>query len=66
MAQVLLGDSEHLESALRRFKRKVSRAGIFAEIKKTHYFETPPEKRKRKALARRKENRRFRRQQSGT
>ncbi|MEB3275093.1 MAG: 30S ribosomal protein S21 [Prochlorothrix sp.] len=66
MAQVLLGENEHLEAALRRFKRKVSRAGIFADIKKNHYFETPTEKRKRKAIARRKENRRFRRDKSGT
>ena len=34
MAQVVLGEHEHLESALRRFKRKVSSAGIFADMKK--------------------------------
>ncbi|KKJ00923.1 30S ribosomal protein S21 [Prochlorothrix hollandica] len=64
MAQVLLGENEHLESALRRFKRTVSQAGIFADIKKNNYFETPTEKRKRKEIARRKENRRFRRNKS--
>ncbi|NJO11458.1 MAG: 30S ribosomal protein S21 [Leptolyngbyaceae cyanobacterium SL_1_1] len=52
MAQVTLEENEGIESALRRFKRKVSRAGIFQDMKKHRYFETPPEKRKRKELAR--------------
>lgn len=34
MSQVVLGETEQLESALRRFKRKVSQAGIFADLKK--------------------------------
>ena len=38
MAQVVLGEHEHLESALRRFKRKVSSAGIFADMKKKAAF----------------------------
>ncbi len=62
MAQVVLGEHEHLESALRRFKRKVSSAGIFADMKKNRHFETPAEKRKRKEVARRRQRRRFRRQ----
>ncbi|HEY9658944.1 MAG TPA: 30S ribosomal protein S21, partial [Allocoleopsis sp.] len=45
--------------ALRRFKRQVSKAGILADVKSHRHFETPLEKRKRKAImARRK--RRFR------
>lgn len=34
MAQVILGENEGIESALRRFKRQVSKADIFADIKK--------------------------------
>lgn len=61
MAQVILGESEGIESALRRFKRKVSQAGIFPDMKKHRHFETPIEKRKRKALAKHKQRRgRFR------
>jgi small subunit ribosomal protein S21 len=60
MTQVVLGENEQLESALRRFKRKVSKAGIFADMRKNHYFETPIQKRKRKEIARRKERRKFR------
>ncbi len=55
MAQVLVGENEALESALRRFKRQVSKAGIFSEVKRRRHFETPQEKRKRKAVARRKQ-----------
>ncbi|NJL81809.1 MAG: 30S ribosomal protein S21 [Chloroflexaceae bacterium] len=61
MAQVVIGENEQLESALRRFKRKVSSAGIFADMKKGRHFETPKEKRKRKELARHRERRRFQR-----
>jgi small subunit ribosomal protein S21 len=57
MAQVVLGEEENIESALRRFKRKVSRAGIFADMRKKRHFETPIEKRKRKTLARHKQRR---------
>ncbi|HEY9654217.1 30S ribosomal protein S21 [Phormidium sp. FACHB-592] len=54
MTQVVLGENEGIESALRRFKRQVSKAGIFADIKRLRQFETPIEKRKRKAIAKRK------------
>ena len=55
MAQIILGENEGIESALRRFKRKVSQAGIFPDMKKHRHFETPIEKRKRKAIAKRKQ-----------
>jgi small subunit ribosomal protein S21 len=61
MAQVILGENEGIDSALRRFKRQVSKAEIFSDMKKKRHFETPLEKEKRKALARRKK-RRFRSQ----
>lgn len=60
MTQVVPGENEHLESTLRRFKRKVSGAGIFADMKKNRYFETPSQKLKRKEIARHKESRRMR------
>lgn len=58
MTQVILGEDEGIESGLRRFKRKVSQAGIFPDMRKNRHFETPIEKRKRKAVARRKQRRR--------
>jgi small subunit ribosomal protein S21 len=55
MTQIILGENEGIESALRRFKRQVSKAGIFPDMRKHRHFETPLEKRKRKAVAKRKQ-----------
>ncbi len=57
MTQVVIDKNESLESALRRFKRQVSKAGIFSDIKRQRQFETPIEKRRRKAVAKRYEQR---------
>ncbi|MGB3205085.1 MAG: 30S ribosomal protein S21, partial [Crinalium sp.] len=45
MTYIVLGDNEGIDSALRRFKREVSKAGILADVKKNRHFETPIEKR---------------------
>ena len=55
---VTVGESEGIESALRRFKRQVSKAGIFGELKRLRHHETPVEKYKRKLQQRRKTRRR--------
>jgi small subunit ribosomal protein S21 len=55
MTQVTPGESEGIESVLRRFKREVSKAGIFPDMRKHRHFETPIEKRKRKTLAKHKQ-----------
>jgi small subunit ribosomal protein S21 len=57
MAQVILGENEGVESALRRFKREVAKAGIFQDMRKKRHFETPQEKQKRKAMAKQKQRR---------
>ncbi len=51
MTQVIPGENEGIESVIRRFKRQVSKAGVFPDMKKNRFFETPIEKRKRKAVA---------------
>ncbi len=57
MTQVVLGENEGIDSALRRFKRQVSKAGILADVKYRRNFETLLEKRKRKAVAARRKKR---------
>jgi small subunit ribosomal protein S21 len=59
MTQVILGENEGIESALRRFKRQVAKAGIFQDMKKNRHFETPLEKQKRKAIAKRRQRKHF-------
>ena len=52
MTKVSIGENEGVESALRRFKHQVSKAGIFTDLKKIRHHETPIEKYKRKAQQR--------------
>ncbi len=54
MAEVRVGDNESIESALRRFKKKIQKAGILSEIKRRERYEKPSIKRKRKSEAARK------------
>ena len=58
LRQVTVGEHEGIESALRRFKRQVSKSGIFADLKMLRHHETPIEKYKRKLQQRRKARRR--------
>jgi small subunit ribosomal protein S21 len=60
--EVLVQDNESLERALRRFKRKVQRSGLYSELRKRRYYEKPSAQRKRKREAAiRRERRRQRR-----
>ena len=55
MAEVTLNDGESLESALRRFKRKVQQEDIIKDVKKHSYFLKPGEKKRiKQALARKR------------
>lgn len=40
MTQVVLGENEGIESALRRFKREVSKAEIFQDMRKASLQDT--------------------------
>ncbi|HTP89766.1 MAG TPA: 30S ribosomal protein S21 [Bryobacteraceae bacterium] len=53
-------EGETLESALRRFKRKVQTEDIIKEIKRHSYYLKPGEKRRTKAALARKRNRKKR------
>jgi len=44
----VVGDSEPIESALRRFKKDVNKSGHLFELRRRRYFETTAEKRLRK------------------
>ena len=54
MAEVYIQDGESLESALRRFKRRVQQADIIKEIKKHSYYMKPGERRRAQAALSRK------------
>lgn len=58
MSEVRVGKGESLESALRRFKRTVQKAGTLAEARKREAYDPPSvrKKKKEKAARRRKWN----------
>lgn len=60
MAEVQLQDGETLESALRRFKRKVLQEDVVRDIKRHAYYLKPGEKRRVKSVLARKRNRKKR------
>ncbi|MCR4396147.1 MAG: 30S ribosomal protein S21 [Candidatus Saccharicenans sp.] len=63
MAFVVVDDGESLESALRRFKRRVQQEAIIKEIKKHSVYLKPGEKRRLKeAQARKRMRRRLKRE----
>lgn len=54
MAEVRLGEQESIDSALRRLKKKIQKAGILSEVRRHERYEKPSIRRKRKAEASRK------------
>ena len=63
MAYISVNSNESIESALRRFKRKVISEEIIKDLKKHAHFIPPGQKAKLKSVNARKRNRRRFRQQ---
>ncbi len=61
MSEIKVGKSESLDKALRRFKRQCSKSGVLYEARKRERYEKPSVKRKKKAEAARKRNKRRKR-----
>jgi small subunit ribosomal protein S21 len=62
LAEVRLQDGESLESALKRFKRKVLQEGIIADIKRHAFYLKPGQKKRvKQALARKRDRKKNRR-----
>ena len=63
LAEVRLQEGESLESALRRFKRKVQTEDIIKEVKRHSYYLKPGEKlRVKQALARKRARKKIRKE----
>ncbi len=54
MTMVKVGETESLDSALKRFKRKCQRDGIIGDVRKKEAYLSPSVKRKKKEEAARK------------
>src|ERR687892_77598 len=63
LAEVKVQEGESIESALRRFKRKVQQEDIIKDIKKHSYYLKPGDRRRAKqALARKRTRKKLRRE----
>jgi small subunit ribosomal protein S21 len=63
MAEVRIHEGESMESALRRFKRKVQQEDIIKEVRKHSYYLKPGEKRRiKQALARKRSRKKVHRE----
>lgn len=61
MAEVRIQENESIESALRRFKRRVQQEDIIKEIKRHSFYLKPGDKRRAKqALARKRQRKKMR------
>lgn len=54
MTEIKVGKTESLDSALRRFKRAMQKAGVLSEVRKREHYEKPSVRRKKKSEAARK------------
>lgn len=64
LAEVRLQETEPLENALRRFKRRVQQEDIIKEVKRHSFYLKPGEKRRMKeALARKRNRKKARKEQ---
>tara|TARA_B100001093_G_scaffold520073_1_gene612496 strand:- start:11713 stop:11913 length:201 start_codon:yes stop_codon:yes gene_type:complete len=61
MAKVIVRRNESPEKAMKRFKRKVERAGIMRDIKKNRYYQKPSVRKKEKKKAAEKRRRKLER-----
>ncbi|UCC84397.1 MAG: 30S ribosomal protein S21 [Gemmatimonadota bacterium] len=61
MVEVRLEEGDNLDWALKKFRRKVIRSGLFKDMKKRRFYEKPSAAKKRKAAAARRRNARARR-----
>jgi small subunit ribosomal protein S21 len=64
VAEVLIGDSESLDVALKRFNKRVQADGLLTEARRHEYYEKPSERRKKKEAARRRKLRKMARRKT--
>ena len=52
MAEIIIGEDEAFEAALKRFNKRVQQDGILSEARRREHYEKPSVKRKKKEAAR--------------
>ena len=54
LSEVIVGESEPFEVALKRFNKRVQADGILTDARRHEFYEKPSERRKKKEAARRR------------
>ena len=55
--EVTLNETDRLEAVLKKFRREITRAGLFQDMKKRRFYESPAVQRRRKSKAARRRKR---------
>jgi small subunit ribosomal protein S21 len=55
--EVMLNETDRLEVVLKKFHRAITKAGLFQDMKKKRFYESPAAQRRRKSKAARRRNR---------
>jgi small subunit ribosomal protein S21 len=49
--EVMVGDSDRLDYVLKKFRRQITKAGLFQDMKRKRFYESPGAQRRRKDKA---------------
>ena len=55
--EVTLNETDRLEAVLKKFRREITKAGVFRDMKKKRFYESPAVQRRRKSKAARRRKR---------
>ncbi len=64
MTEIILGDSDRIDWAIKAFRRKVQRSGVLKDLRKKRYFVKPSLSRRLKAASAERRRRRGARSRS--
>jgi len=57
VTEIFVGESESIDSALKRFNKRVQADGVLTDARRHEYYEKPSERRKKKEAARKRKMR---------
>ena len=58
MVEITIDEGDRLDWALKKFKKKVEKAGVLKDLRKKRHYVKPSEERKQRAAAARRNSRR--------
>lgn len=60
MTEIILGENDRVEWAIKAFRRKVQRSGVLKDLRQKRFYMKPSEAKRKKAQAAARRRRRFR------